>query len=222
MVKGEKLLNSETGLCWKVKLYSQKAFLSIPSRSLSSCVAHLEFGGWRYRGHKSHCYWCGYEPRPNGDDSARSFSSAFPLQRWALDTLHLTCHFPALRWPICSEPIRTRRTFNFICSSTLQGFFPLEWPLSSTLRLTVMHDMSFWAPPLCFLSCDDCSLCFPSLGGSSARVCSSAKPTPLVPDLHLSLKAATRCVWRAIKGKHQNVHEADDTVDCNVYKKVHN
>ena len=25
---------------------------------------------------------------PNGDDSARSFSSAFPLQRWASDTVH--------------------------------------------------------------------------------------------------------------------------------------
>lgn len=98
-----------------------------------SCVAHLEFRGWRYRGHKSHCYWCGYEPQPNGDDSARSFSSAFPLQRWALDTVHLTCHFPALHSAICTEPIRTRRTFNFICSSTLQGFFllsghcPAQW-----------------------------------------------------------------------------------------------
>lgn len=49
--------------------------------------------------------------------------SAFPLQRWYLDTVHLTCHFPALRSALCTEPIRTRRTFNFICSATLQGFF---------------------------------------------------------------------------------------------------
>lgn len=116
--------------------------LSIPLSSSFSCVAHLEFGGWRYRGHKSHCYWGGYEPQPNGDDSARSFSSAFPLQRWALDTVHLTCHFPALHSAICTEPIRTRGTFNFICSSTLQGVFPLQWPLSGTMQLTLMCNIT--------------------------------------------------------------------------------
>lgn len=84
---------------------------SIPPAISLSCVAHLEFGGWRYGGHKSHCYWCGYEPQPNGDDSARSFSSAFPLQRWALDTVHLACHFPALHSAICAEPIRDKENF---------------------------------------------------------------------------------------------------------------
>lgn len=48
---------------------------------------------------------------PNGDDSARSFSSAFPLQRWASDTVHLTCHFPALHSAICAEPIKDKENF---------------------------------------------------------------------------------------------------------------
>lgn len=124
----------------KSKVVDKKYYISKYSFSLSifhhpislSYVANLEFGGWRYGGHKSHCYWRGYEPQPNGDDSARSFSSAFPLQRWALDTVHLTCHFPVLHSTICTEPIRTRRTFNFICSSTLQGFFFFP-PFSSCL-----------------------------------------------------------------------------------------
>lgn len=112
-------------------------FSLFPASSLFSCVAHLEFGGQRYGGHKSHCYWCGYEPQPNGDDSARSFSSGFLLQRWALDTVHLTCHFPVHHSAICTEPIRTKRTFNFICSSTLQGFFSFNGRCPAQCRLTV-------------------------------------------------------------------------------------
>lgn len=134
-------------------------FLSISFPIFVSCVAHLEFGGRRYRGHKSHRYWCGYEPQPNGDDSARSFSSGFPLQRWALDTVHLTCHFPVLHSAICTEPIRTKRTFNFICSSTLQGFFLFSGyclAQCSSLRCATLLS-HFQGLLLCFFCCDDCS-----------------------------------------------------------------
>lgn len=144
-----------------MKLQKQKAEILSPPptqarthtfhRIAFSHVAYLEFGGWRHGGHKSHCYWCGYEPQPNGDDSVRSFSSVFPLQRWALDTVHLTCHFPAIQSAICTEPIRTRRTFNFICSSTLQGFF-----LFSGHCLAQCGSLFQGLLP-CLLCCVDCS-----------------------------------------------------------------
>lgn len=70
--------------------------LFIPHSISFSCVAYLDFGCWRHRRHKSRSYWCGYELRCNRDDWARSFPSVFPLQRWALDTVHFTCHFPAI------------------------------------------------------------------------------------------------------------------------------
>lgn len=79
-------------------------------------VAYLELRGGRHGGHKSRRYWCGYEPQSNGDDSARSFLFAQcpppPNSRdGLLDTVHLTCHFPAIRAAICTLPIRTRRNF---------------------------------------------------------------------------------------------------------------
>lgn len=134
-------------------------FSPVPFPISFSCVTHLEFGGRRYRGHKSHCYWCGYEPQPNGDDSARSFSSGFPLQRWALDTVHLTCHFPVLHSAICTEPIRTKRTFNFICSSTLQGFFLFSGycPVQCSSLWCAILPSHFQGLLLCFFCCDDCS-----------------------------------------------------------------
>lgn len=51
-----------------------------PSLDLFFFFLCCSFAVWKLeiRGHKSHRYWCGYEPQPNGDDSARSFSSASP------------------------------------------------------------------------------------------------------------------------------------------------
>lgn len=180
--------------------------LSIALPIASFSVAHLEFGGWRYRGHKSHCYWCGYEPQPNGDDSARSFSSAFPLQRWALDTVHLTCHFSVLHSAICTEPIRTRRTFNFICSSTLQGFFSIV--RHNAPRCDMQYYPHIFKVHCCAFSASliVAGLLY-SCKGTSAHV--SSKPIKIsvdyieIPDPDLSLQAAKKknAILNATRGK---------------------
>lgn len=86
-------------------------------------------GRWRHRGHKSHCYWCGYEPQPNRDNRACSFSRCFPTSEMGFG--HSSFNLPSSSHPFILSALsllEQRRTFNFICSSTLEGFFLFSDP----------------------------------------------------------------------------------------------
>lgn len=122
--------------------------------------------------------------------------SPLPLQRWALDTVHFTCHFPELHSTISTEPIRTPRTFNFICSSTLKGFF---------FRLVSGHCPAQWS-----------SVCYCNITPSSSRFAAALFVAPNCTFLREQILSSrpTRTSWDFIdfaggdKGEFEMLREA--------------
>lgn len=72
----------------------------------------FSFGVWRLQipAHKSHSYWCGYEPKPNGDDLLFLFS-VLSHSSDGLWTQFINLPLFSAPATICTGPIRTRENF---------------------------------------------------------------------------------------------------------------